>query len=393
VENRPLAQKAHTQVPNLVSDAILPLLTSPERDCLHYIIRCTYGFADGHGQRKERDTISLDQFETGKTSGDYLLDLGTQLSRNTIRRALQGLEEKELVIGRYACTHCLWEQDAQAPAPPLARGGQGRSCPRCRASLSRSYAMAELTPRKIVTLLNTYDKQQRQWSWDHQRSRFRFQDRAQQAREQQTHEDLTEEAQRLRKLLWYPKMIDEAIALAERQLTSGRTISLTRRINNFYRPVWELQEEYHNPPLIKYALEQTLKGPALKNPKTHSWLKYLTVVVKNNEQRFAGGGPAPGTNAETESRESLVARERAVREMLGQAAIRNEKGDREAARALLSDILSQVKDLAALFDGDRQRCERSLREAFKQGTSYFVGIEPNPFGLDFYSEWSWPTDE
>jgi hypothetical protein len=78
-----------------------------------------------------------------------------------------------------------------------------------------------------------------------------------------------------------------------------------------------------------------------------------------------------------------------VRRLLTRAAELNGTGDHSSARALLADILVQAPSLAGLFDGDEFVAECALREAFKQGTSYFVGIKPRPRGqaLDFYEEW------
>lgn len=380
----------HTRVPNLVQDVVCPLLSGPEAQCLLYIVRRTYGFADPNGGRKARDTISLDQFENGIVSGNYLLDLGTQLSRNTIKRALDGLEAKELVEVRYSCTHCLWEQEPETPPPP-AEGNGGPRCPRCRASLARSWAMATLTPRKLTRLLNQYDKQGRKWSWDSKVRKFRFENPDEQERQRRSREDVEVEIERLRDLIWYPELVEQMIALAERQLRSG-SMSLSRKLNNFYKPVWELQEKYPSPPLVRYAMEQTIKGPALKQPKNHRWYRYMQVVAKNNVARFSGRAAdgSPGVRDEAaQARE----REMKMRDLLRRAADLNGQGKRMEARALLSDILSQVKELAPLFDGDKQLCENSLREAFKQGRSDFVGIRPNPYGLDFYEEWSWPADQ
>jgi hypothetical protein len=390
VENEPLSQASHTRVPNLVSDVVLPLLTPAERDCLHYVIRRTYGFADPAGGRKARDTISLEQFENGISSGNYLLDLGTQLSRNTIRKALAGLEDKGLVEVRYSCTNCFWEQRPDQDV--RAEEGRAPACPRCRASLSRSWALAELTPRKLLELLNSYDRKGREWSWDPKARRFRWRDRDQEAERRRSADELKAEAERLRGLLWYPELVDKAVALAEAQMRSGRKISLTRLINGFYKPVWELQEEFVSPPLVRYALEQTIKGPALRQADTHRWYRYLEVVARNARRRF---GQDDGQPPESGSDEQLRDSELEMRELLRRAAELNGRGESEAARALLADILAQVDVLVPLFAGDRQRCENSLREAFKRGASDFIAIEPKvgAGAFDFYPEWRWPDKD
>ena len=47
--------------------------------------------------------------------GNYLRNLGTGLSRPTIKKALEGLDEKGLVEVRYSCPHCLWEPIRGSP--------------------------------------------------------------------------------------------------------------------------------------------------------------------------------------------------------------------------------------------------------------------------------------
>jgi hypothetical protein len=383
-------QQVHTHVPEIIQDCIKPLCSSAERDCLDYIIRLTYGYADPAGGRKARDTIALDQFEHGQSIGNYVRDLGTGLSRPVIKKALRGLEEKGLVDVRYSCGSCLWEQRVGEAAPEVPEGQQLRRCPRCHKVLSRSWAVAELTPAKVKNFLNTYDPKHRVWQWDATKRQFYFEDAEGVARREVSESDLREEAVRLYRLLWFNDLVEEAVKLAQAQLQEGHKITLTRRIGNFYRPVWELQERYNNPPLLRYALEQTIEGPALRSPNTRGWHKYLARVCENNALRYAGGGVAAGTNAAKTANESIAARERAVRELLRQAYALNKADEFEPARALLSDILSQTKALAELFDGDEEKCDRALREAFKQGSSDFVGVKPNPRSpVDFYREWSW----
>jgi len=378
-------QEAHTRVPNLIYDIVLPLVTSAERDCLHYIVRRTYGFADPDGGRKARDTISLEQFEHGIVSGNYLLDLGTQLSRNTIRNALSGLEKKGLVEVRFSCTNCFWEQAPDHGSPEVADSTKSPACPRCRASLSRSWALAVLTPRKLLQLLNQYDKQRREWSWDAEAKRFRFFDPGAEKARQRSQEDLQAEAIRLRNMLWCPELIDQAIEKASKHLKSGK-ISLRRQVNNFYKPTWELQEEFPNPALIKYALQQTIDGPVFKGEKTHSWHRYALKVAQNNKYRFPQAGDPIDDNIDVE--QTLRDKELHMREILNRAAQLNGTGEHTEARALLSDILSQVQDLAPLFEDDKQVCDRALRLAFKQGNTDFVGVKVDEYAPDYYPEWN-----
>ena len=368
-----MQQDPYTRVPNLVYDIVGPLLSSPERDCLFYIVRRTWGFPDANGAPKARDTIGLEQFENGISSGNTLLDLGTQLSRNTIKKALRGLEEKELVEVRYSCLHCLWEQE-RGQEVPEARG-RGYSCPRCSASLSRSWALAELTPRKLNALLNERDRKGRIWSWDSEQRRFRFYKKEEEETRRKNKKDIEEEIARLRELVWYPDLVEQAIAQAEEPLQTGK-MSLSRQLGSFWKPVWELQEKHPSPPLLKHSLEQTLRSGIIRRPRNDRWHRYLATVARNSQSDFGGSS----------GEEEL---ENKTRDLLRRAAALNGSGQTEEARELLGDILSLVQDLSYLFDGDSDLCDQSLRQAFKNGSSDFVGIEPDPYGLDFYPEWSW----
>jgi hypothetical protein len=384
------ADGPHTKVPNLIYDIVIWLVTPPERDCLLYIVRRTYGFSDQNGGRKVRDTISLDQFEKGIVSDSFLLDLGTQLSRNTIRKALKELENKELVVSKYYCTHCFWEEDDQSKPAIKDDKTNAIACPRCRASVSKSWGLASLTPRKLKELLNNNDKQHRHWDWDSDRQRFKFHDVDLEKEKALEKQSLEEEAKRLRGLLWYPDLIDKAIEMAARKLKSNK-ISISRKINGFYRPVWEMQEKFNNPPLIKFALEKTLEGPVFKGNKTQNWHRYMLRVAENNTYRFprAGDQAAIHQSNNKDHQELLRDKELAMRQLLLRAAELNGRKEHHEARALLSDILSQVNDLSELFENDQQKCEYNLRLAFKQGEYDFVSVKIDPYiSWDFYPEWS-----
>lgn len=403
-ESAPLKQKsaAHTRVPNLIYDIVCPLLDSSEADCLLYILRRTYGFSDGDGGRKERDTISLDQFEKGIVSGNYLLDLGTGLTRNTIRKSLKSLEEKGLIETSFSCLKCLWEENKEEKSSvSISDKTRAASCPRCDASLSKSYGLSQLTPKKILYLLNNFDPQHRAWKWEKDSGRFVFEKssaNSESVTTEQQRNDLREEALRLRAALWCPDLTDKAAELAGKQLKSGK-ISLRRRVNNFYKPVWEFQEEYNNPPLIEYALEQTIRSDVFKNASNQRWHKYMKAVLENKKGNFTG----EDTSSEHDKESVLKKNETITRELLARSAKLNGLGKTAEARVLLADILAQTKDLAPLFKEDsslgaspKDICEYSLREAFKRGSDYFVGIKPltDDFGeLDFYPEWSWPEPD
>lgn len=370
-----MKQDPYTRVPNLIYDIVGPLLSSPERDCLFYIVRRTWGFPDANGAPKARDTIGLEQFENGIASGNTLLDLGTQLSRNTIKKALTGLEEKELVEVRYSCLHCLWEQDRGQSVPEAK--GRGFKCPRCAASLSRSWALADLTPRKLTHLLNDLDRKKRSWVWDGEQRRFRFEKPEDEEARRKSREDIEAEIARLREVIWYPDLVEQAIQEACKPLQSGK-VSLSRQLNSFWKPVWELQEKYPSPPLVRHALEQTIQAGVISKPRNERWHRYAEVVAQNSRGDFSGGSVS-----------AIEEYEQKTRELLRRAAALNGSGQEEQAREILGDILSLSDHLHELFEGDQELCEKSLREAYKQGSSDFVGIQPDPYGLDFYPEWQW----
>lgn len=377
-----MAQDPYTRVPNLVYDIVGPLLSPPERDCLFYIVRRTWGFPDVGGAPKARDTIALEQFEYGVSSGNTILDLGTQLSRSTIKKALKNLEEKELVEIRYACKECMWEQ-ARGHKPPEPALGKGRECPRCKASLSKAWALATLTPKKIRALLNENDRLGRSFTWDQDERRFHFSNPEEEKAQKSSEEDIEAEITRLRDLVWYPDLVDKAIDMASASTRSGKKITLNRQLNNFWKPVWDLQEKYPSPNVVKYALEQTISAGVPGQPSSYRWYRYMEVVAKNAARQ--GEKSAGSQDWSDELRQS----EQMARDLLRRAAALNGMDQSDQARALLSDILAIQPSLLPLFDGDADLCEKSLREAYKQGSSDFRGIQPDPYGLDFYPEWSW----
>lgn len=371
---------AHTRVPNLISDVVIPLLPPAEGSCLMYIIRRTYGFADPNGGRKERDTISLEQFQNGITSGEYLLDLGTQLSRNTIRKALEGLEEKKLILTSYSCLRCYWEGESH---PENDARTQAPACPRCGATLSRSWALAELRPSLLERLLNEYDKKGRRWRWDSGVKRFAFENVDQRKRKSESQDDQRAEIERLRALLWYPELVDQAIERASKGLK--RPMTLKRKLDNFYRVVWEMQEESNNPGVLEYALKETLKKDVLDGPETRRWYRYPMAIIQRRNASIDSGSVS--SSVASEGRD-----ERDAQQILGRCAELNDTGRQEEARSLLSDLLARTETLAALFDGDERLCEWKLRLAFKQGSTDLVGVEIDPHEVDFYPEWD-PTEK
>ena len=370
-----MSSDPHTQVPNLIYDLVLPVVREVERDCLLYIIRRTYGFSDGQGERKKRDVISLKQFELGITTGDYLLDLGTNRSRGAIRQALEGLEKKELVESRYACLRCMWEERSES------QPHSDNTCPRCNASLAKSWCMAEITPNKILNLLNADSRQQtrgRRFEWDAEKRRFKVFDenRARQVAEDK--QKLDQEFEALTEALWYPELVDEAVRLAGKKLKNGH-VSRARQVNNFLKPVINMQNKYRNPALIKYALEQTIAGPVFTGDRpTNNWDRYAEKVAANSARQFAN------TPSEKDHGESAKEAELRIRNMLREAARLNGSGENEQARAMLDEILSEADAVISLFDSLEQ-VQEQIRLAFKQGESDFAATTADTYAPDYLS--------
>ncbi len=82
-----------TQVPDQYLDELLPLLTGAELKVLLYITRRTFGF------KKAADNISLSQMLGGITTNDgRVLDHGVGLAKNTLLKAINSLEAKQIIL-------------------------------------------------------------------------------------------------------------------------------------------------------------------------------------------------------------------------------------------------------------------------------------------------------
>jgi len=120
-----------TSVPDEFFDELAPRLNGGEVKVLLYIIRRTFGF------KKERDSISLSQMLNGivKKNGDRL-DYGTGMSKPSVCRALNTLEEKLIITttkqfdfkgGCVATSYQLNMNGSTAiekPSAPIERGSE-----------------------------------------------------------------------------------------------------------------------------------------------------------------------------------------------------------------------------------------------------------------------------
>jgi len=370
-------KEPHTQVPNLIYDIVLWLVSEVERDCLLYIIRRTYGFQDGQGQRKKRDIISLAQFEKGITTGGYLLDLGTNRSRNSLRNALARLEERQLIDSHYACTRCLWEENDQDAQPMVEEG----ACPRCSSSLTKSWGMSQLTPNKILNLLNSDPRQRqlgRKFEWDAERRRFKVIDEIVERDAAAEDAEFQRRYQELRQQLWYPELVEEAIELAGKKLKSGQ-VAKSRRVNGFLLPVLNLQRDFPLPPLVKYALQQTIDGPVFRGSGSdRNWINYARRVAENSANRFSGQDSGAGDDRPAQA-------EREIRDLLRQAAVFNGRQEFAPAREQLQAALDLAPEVKEKFSSQEQ-AEQQITLAFRHGHSDFIGAQPDPYAPDFLAE-------
>jgi hypothetical protein len=84
-----------TQVPNIITDFIIPQLPEAEARCLLYICRRTFGF------HKSEDRISFTQFMEGiKAKDGKILDKGAGLARGSVNEALKNLIKSEAIFVR-----------------------------------------------------------------------------------------------------------------------------------------------------------------------------------------------------------------------------------------------------------------------------------------------------
>jgi len=384
--------RGHTRVPNLVQDLVMPLLKHSEQAVLHYIVRRTYGFNDASGNPKERDRISLSQFENGIQSGPYVLDLGTGLSRSSIRPALSSLLEKGLVEITYSCHRCLWESK-----DPVAQEEKGDIvCPRCRVTCDREWSLAPLSSKRLVAFLNANDTKHRVWEFDRDTYRFRVVVDAAEGKEEVGGDAVSLDEYRNR--IWFPDLVDRAMQQLIMRGGKEHKLNDSQRVQHFYQPVLELQDLVGSHQFVlRHALEETLRRniPAdvrevkkgdnkFSQQANYTWHRYARAIVQRELSRPAltqSPGDADG---------GLRRYETHANQLLQRARELNAEGEQEAARALLSELLGQAEQLQGLFDDDSARTDRAIRSAFKYGFTDIVsadrGMQVSPF--DYYPEWS-----
>lgn len=387
--NAPRGRQPHTQVPNLLADFVIPLLSGAEVSCLLYIVRRTYGFASADGERKTRDRISLSQFENGIQTGPYILDLGTGLTRNSVRGALKKLADKGLVRLDKHCSRCLWEPDQERPDAPA----PGKECPRCLRTLDHSYGLVDLTPRILVGFLNANDPAGRSWQFDADLRRLRLaDDQARAAPADAT--PLSEYIERL----WYPDLAEQVIG----QLSAsrgGRRPADAQLIKHVYQPILELQGlSARRPAALRHALTETISrsipsqaratgGKTASRRTNWGWAAYAKAVLARSlaDPAFSGDRAAAPVDPAQKARDA----EQGARDLLGRARELNATGELEAARAVLSELLGMTEALSTLLGG-AERADAHLRCAFKKGVRDLASAPRAAALADYYPEWQWP---
>lgn len=400
----------HTRVPNILQDLVYPLLSRPEHLCLSYIVRRTEGFADGAGGRKEVDRISLSQFHKGIQSGPYILDLGTGLSRPSIRKALDDLQRKGLITVGYKCALCGWEPAEDVG--PLTES-RGLLCGQCGKTCDRNFGLARMNSKVLLRFLSENDPERRRWGFDREKKRFfvYHEDegeetrRAPGTRRQQQEEAAAKASEDFMRELWFPQLVEQVAEQIEGSMAAGRKLSAAQKLTHVIKPVLAMQKG-DDPAILKYALEQTLQRQIPGSAKVRKrsdgttaresnwrWHHYTMRIIETEMAKLGSrGGRGQATNAQVAHTRTPEAAQETARVLLERAAELNTAGDFAAARKVLADILAQAKQLAPLFDDSAELADAHLRLAFKYGVTNFRSVRREVPINDFYPDWGWPTE-
>jgi hypothetical protein len=394
----------HTQVPNLAIDFVVPFLSGAETKCYLYVIRRTVGFvvAKDSKARKSRDRIALSQFETGMQSGNWVFNAGTRLTLNSIRKAIQSLQEKGLVISWHVCDVCSHEQPAEA-----ALGGRQVKCQRCTSPCHRELGMVQLTARVIVDFLNANDPDRR-WTYDKEATRFVARTIAEQAEQESIEQSLATYRSHMR----YLELVDEAIAQLEKSL--GRPLSVRQQIEGFYKPLMGMQEQAaDHPQIIAKALTVSIKRGAFMGKEHRNAKGQVTMRSRRDPMAYARGvlqGELGRVNNTTHQQARKAGFDPAIEQTLNEKlrlakqlnrkASRGDDEARDESRKLLSEMLGKRRDLARLLHARGveksdavPRARALISWAYKIGETDVVEARQNRAPVhDHYPEWDWPED-
>lgn len=400
----------HTQVPNLVIDFVMPLLSEAEHKCYEFIIRRTLGFVvpakNGPAKRKTRDHIAMSQFESGMTSGPWTFNLGTMLAPNSIRKALQSLQEKGLIQAFWTCQTCSYEKLADA-----ASGGRQVKCPACKSNCQREFSPIPLTARRMVDFLNANDPLKRSWSFDREVQRFRATSAAEQQEREGNEQDMAVFVAHLR----YPDLVAQAIERNESSL--GRKLTPRQKIEGYYKPVIAMQKQASDhPQVVVDALKSVIKsGKGIIGQEHYSEasgkttmrmsqkpLAYAQAIVRSElatrrkgaRQRARQGGFDPMVES------MLNQKLEQARALNRQADKSNDSEARAESRLILSEMLGHRQDFAKMLfslgydkDDAKKRAGALIRWAFKIGETDVVAARQNQMAVrDWYPDWEWPED-
>lgn len=387
----------HTRVPNQLLDLVLPRLSPSEQACLLYILRRTYGFASpaDKGERKQWDRIALSQFVSGNESGGFVLDLGTGLNNTTVIRALGQLEKRGLVRISYECPTvmakggrikgCGWNEgdDDHLTRPLIDPKTNAHRCPRCGRTLSKAYALRTLTPGFVKRFLTATDPKKREWNYNPEIERFYVGQPIGMPPRPVATDDEEADPDGVRQQLWFPEKLDKIIEQAAATLKSKR-ISDSRKINGFYLPVLNLQEEGLHRDALAHGLDEVIKRKVAQRSRNRNWHAYAKVVAQSWMEKQYG--------SKEEAKVAVAAA--GVEQELRRCAGLNAAGEKEHARQALHDLLSNHLDqLTEEFSHDRALARRHILEAFKRGIEDYQSVREYTISTDYLPEWVWEADK
>lgn len=399
---------AHTRVPNLLLQYIIPRLSGPEQACVLFIMRLTWGFAKPGGEpgeRKQYDRIAISQFvdgirKPGPPGRTWVWHLGTGLSRTAVIEALKKLESRDLLKVTFECptgltpggrpTGCGWGEPGQdSPGRPVVDPKtKAHKCPRCNRSLNKVYGLKTLTRGRVKRFLSSTDPNGCEWDFDPESGQFYVLEAG------HAPEEIELTLDDLRAQLWHPELVEKILAHAASSRKTGKLSDVAIR-RQFLEPVIEFQNTgvYLTPgddpvplteELLAHGLQEVVRRRIAAGARSKNWLGYAKAVIKSQMIRRSGDV------AQVVAEAKLVP----VVEQLEQCADLNRAGNRGEARQLLSELLSGGLDaIVPEFDGDRPLARRHLLEAFKRGKSDYRGIRDYAPINDFLPQWTWEEDE
>lgn len=347
----------------ILENLIVPTLSSSEQACINYLIRHQLSLV-----RDEAPTVTTPiitkQFQEGTNVGQYVFDLGANITQATAKESLMLLTKKELVQADSYCRHCLLIQKHQD------------RCERCNKKTESAYSLPGFTKEKVKDYLNDHYEGKHAWNYDETSGNFYVIPPLNEAKTTlETPPNYESLRAQLRNKLWFPLMVDKAVEMASSSLKGGQ-VGDTRVINGFYKPILEMQEEFQ-PEVLKRALQQTLRKrvPAQKN--SHRWWRYTRAVATNQAE-------------ETRKTVAAISAED-VKRILGD--IRNYNIANEKAKAFerLHFLLQNVEHIRQHFApvATVEATRNHVLQAFKRGLTDYRAVQRYSSPYDFLPNWEW----